>query len=225
MGEGVIAFDIDGVLANFTRGFTKIGNRLFGTPVGDESNQQSWNYEEFPALGLDKDKLKSMWDVVKSSHDFWATLDPTNVSVMHRINRIQNRVFITNRPGINIVEQSAHFLESWGIENPRVIVAAEKGPVAVRENVVAIVDDLPTNVIDIKKAVPTCYAALLYLSYNKVHHDVWLEQHGGTIVLSVDAFIDECYARGLVREAPEENVDEKIRQLTSAQQRWFLAVR
>jgi phosphoglycolate phosphatase-like HAD superfamily hydrolase len=32
---GTLVFDIDGVLANFTRGFTRIANKLFGTPVGD----------------------------------------------------------------------------------------------------------------------------------------------------------------------------------------------
>jgi len=66
--------------------------------------------------------------------------------------------------------------------------------------------------VDIKQAVPGCFATLLYCAYNKIYHDEWLQSHG-TIVLSVDAFIDGCYARGLVREAPAENVDEKIRQL------------
>jgi hypothetical protein len=211
--EGIIAFDIDGVLANFTRGFTRIGHQLFGTPVGDSESQQTWMFEEFTSLGLDKPKCDAIWKVVKTSPDFWATLDPKNVSVMSRINRIANKVFITNRPGLNPIMQSEHFLELWGIENPRVIVAAEKGEIAKREHVVAVIDDLNTNVIDIKKWVPDCYATLLYCNYNKVHHEEWLYHHCGEIVLSVDEFIDGCYTRGLIRETVEDdNVDARLRE-------------
>lgn len=220
--DGMIAFDIDGVLANFTRGFTRIGHRLFGTPVGDSESQQTWNFEEFPELELDTEKAAydgPIWTAIKTSPDFWATLDPKNVSVMPRINRIQNKIFITNRPGIHTMEQSVHFLETWGIENPRVIVVSsyEKAAVAVKENVVAVIDDLYKNCVDIKKAVPNAHTTMLYCAYNKVHHDEWLHHYCGTVVLSVDAFIDGCYARGLVREVYHDVIDDEILRQFNAQ--------
>ncbi len=215
--EGVIAFDIDGVLANFTRGFTRIGHQIFGTPVGDSESQQTWDFHDFPELELDKEKSGfngPIWTAVKTSPDFWANLDPKNPSVMHRINAIQNKIFITNRPGIETLSQSVQFLESWGIEDPVVIVGHEKGPIAVRENVIAVVDDLWTNCFDIKKAMPNAYVTMLYCAYNKFSHEDWLTNYGGIIVLSVDAFIDGCYARGLVREAPQDtSVDARIREI------------
>jgi hypothetical protein len=218
--QGVIAFDIDGVLANFTRGFTRIGHQLFGTPVGDTSCQQTWDFHLFPELGLDKEKSSfngPIWTAVKESPDFWATLDPINPSVMHRINAIQNKIFITNRPGIETAAQSVQFLESWGIEDPVVILGHEKGPIAIRENVVAVMDDLWTNCFDIKKAVPSAYVTMLWCAYNEFSHDEWLKQYAGTLVLSVDAFIDGCYARGLVREKPEDtSVDARIREIMSS---------
>jgi hypothetical protein len=212
---GVIAFDCDGVLANFTRGYTKLGHQLYGTPVGDSATQETWNFEDYPRLHLDKTKASytgPIWEGVKSSPDFWATLDPMNISVMPRINRIENKIFITNRPGINTKEQTEQFLETWGIENPIVILGSEKGPIAVREGVVAVIDDLYKNVVDIKAAVPSCYAALLYCGYNKCYHDEWEESRNGEVVLSVDHFIDRCYQQGLVVDRETNSaIDDQIR--------------
>ena len=212
---GVIAFDIDGVLANFTRGYTKIAHRLYGTPVGDSACQQSWDFHKFPELCLDKEKSDfngPIWTEVKNSPVFWATLDPFNVSVMPRINKIENKIFITDRPGVDTLEQSVFFLENWGIENPKIIVGSEKGPIAIRENVVAVIDDRWKNVVDIHNAIPTCYTALLYCAYNKEYHQEWLEHFKGEIVLSVDHFIDTCYDRGLVQERVS-HIDDQIRDL------------
>lgn len=208
--DRTIAFDIDGVLANFTRGFLRIAHRLFGTPHGDTFTQENWAIEEYSPLGLTKEQTDfnngPIWKEVKSSPDFWATLDPINPSAMSRINRIQNKIFITDRPGINTKEQSAFFLQSWGIEDPIVIVGSKKGPIAAEQNVVAVIDDRYSNVVDIKNAVPTCYSALLYCPYNTMYHREWVYDRGGQVVLSVDHFIDTCYERGLVVDKPEEDV-------------------
>jgi hypothetical protein len=207
---GLIAFDIDGVLADFLRGFTRIGHRRFGTPICDT---HEWMFkDDFPEVGLDTAACEEIWQEVKNSQDFWATLDPRNVSVMHRINHIQNKIFITNRPGCNTAQQTVHFLETWGVENPKVILASEKGPVAKQENVVAVVDDLHKNCIDIKRAVPGCFTALLYCEYNKPYQQ-FVRDAGCHVVLSVDQFIDGCYARGLVSEPMYDSVDARIKEL------------
>lgn len=194
----MIAFDLDGVLANFIRGFTRIGNRLFRTPVGDATSHQAWMFEHFPELGLDKSMCEEIWRQLDKSPTFWADLDPMNTSVMDRINGIQNKIFVTNRRGIDPQGQSEAFLERWGVTNPRVVVAADKGRVAQEYGITAIIDDYYPNVVDVKTAVPNAFAALLYVPYNKVHHDEWLQSHCGDIVLSVDQYIDACEVKGLI---------------------------
>jgi len=84
------------------------------------------------------------------------------------------------------------------VEEPEIIVAADKGPVAQEHNVTAHIDDYYPNCVDIKKACPDAYVALLYTPYNKIHHDEWKAQ-GGEIVLSVDHFIQECMKRELIK--------------------------
>src|SRR5579885_1286430 len=141
--RGVISFDLDGVLANFTRGFTRIGARLYGSVPGDQPSQASWIFEEVPELELTKERVGhpirggGMWAEVIKSPYFWANLDPINVSIMYTIDKIKNKVFITNRLGQLPREQSVSFLERWGVIEPNVIVAADKGPIAQHLNVVA----------------------------------------------------------------------------------------
>ena len=195
----VISFDVDGVLANFTRGFTRYGNLIFGTPVADGNSQQTWMFEDFPELELDKEKCSAIWKFVKTDPDFWATLDPFNPSVMPRIDVIKNRVFITNRGGIDPKEQTERFLTTWGIREPLVRVAEKKVPVAQELNVVAHLDDYPGNCTELADALPDAYIALYYTQYNKHFHEEW-RARGGKIVTSIDQFIDECEARGLVEE-------------------------
>lgn len=195
---GNVSFDLDGVLANFTRGFHRIGRDLFGTPVGGHHIQKTWYFEDFPALGLDKEKVAKMWEVAFADPKFWANLDPFNPSIMERINLMTNRLFITNRAGINPKMQSIEFLEKWGVMNPRVYVAKDKVPIAQREHVVAHLDDYYPNCVEIKQAIPDAYVALLWTQYNEQYHNEWWRL-GGEVVLSVDEFCDALDNRGLSR--------------------------
>jgi hypothetical protein len=155
-------------------------------------------FEEFPELGLDKAKCSAIWKVILESKYFWANLDPFNPSIMFTIDRIKNKVFITNRPGIETKQQTIWFLERCGITSPEVIVAEHKGPVIVERNVTAIIDDYWKNVVDSAVASPSTYTAFLYAPYNKIHHAEWKEKYDGEIVLSVDHFISECVKRNLI---------------------------
>lgn len=217
---GTISFDLDGVLANFTRGFTRIGNRLFGTAIGDAPAQQTWMFEDFPELGLDAAmcghpiKGGGIWGEVVKSPNFWANLDPFNPSAMFWIDAITNKVFITNRLGIAPKEQSEAFLSRWGVDDAKVIVASKKGPIAIEQNVTAHIDDFYPNCTDIQDALPNCFTSLLYTPYNKVHHDEW-RARGGHISLSVDHFIVECEKRQLIRwSRPPVGITTQVPQLT-----------
>ena len=170
---------------------------MFGTPVGNESNQQTWNYDEFTELYLDKEKMQAIWEVILHDPFFWTELDPLNVSVMWVINKIANRIFITDRPGITPKIQSIEFLGRWGVTDPRVYVARDKVPVAQEQHLIAHIDDRYSNCVALRTALPDAYIALLWTPYNMVHHAEWRAQ-GGKIVLSVEQFIAECDRQDLV---------------------------
>jgi hypothetical protein len=199
--EGTIVFDIDGVLANFTRGFTRIAHVFFGTPVGDAPSQQNWMFEDFPELGLTKEHCDFnnglIWNEVRTNNMFWENLDPLNPSVMLRINAIQNKMFITNRLGVDPLKQSEWFLKKWGIADPLVVLASKKAPVAAEYHCVAMLDDYYPNCTEVKDALKNAFVCLHYAPYNKIHHDDW-RARGGDVTLSVDHFINECEKRDLV---------------------------
>jgi len=202
MSKGVISIDVDGVLANFTRAFTRLGYQLFKTPVSDNEAQQFWMFEDFPELGLTKVKCAEIWKIIKSDPYFWAELDPLNISLMHRINSIKNRIFITNRPGIATDKQTVAFLERWGVYEPVVLVAEKKAPVAVEYNVVAHLDDYIVNCEEIKAALPNAYVALVAKPYNEAYRYDWQTgPYQGEVVLSADDFFNKCDERGLIEWA------------------------
>jgi hypothetical protein len=198
---GNISFDLDGVLANYIRGFLRIGHTLFGTPVGGHGIQKTWYFEDFDALCLSKPMVKQMWAEVVKDPTFWAELDPLNPSIMRRINRLDNRIFITNREGIDPLWQSKAFLERWGVHNSTVFVAKDKVPIAQEQNVTAHLDDFYPNCVEMKKALPNAYVALLWTGYNEKFHAEWRNQYCGDVVLSVDEFMDELDTRGLAQYA------------------------
>ena len=203
-----IAFDIDGVLANFIRSFTRIGTRLFGTPASDTPAQDNWVFENMPSLGLTKEQVGhpirggGMWGEVIKSPYFWANLDPINVSIMFTIDRIKNKMFITNRFGIDCKEQTIAFLERWGIIEPDVVVSGDKGPIAKERNISALIDDYYQNCADIQTAVPDAYVSMLIVPYNRIWRPGALATPGktwfGPIALSVEHFVQECDKRRLI---------------------------
>lgn len=198
--QQVISFDLDGVLANFTRGFTRIAHKLHGTPVGDGHSQETWNFEDYSPLNLTKEQCEfhhgAIWTEIKNDPNFWADLDPFNPSVMPLIDKIVNKIFITNRFGVDVRQQSIDFLEIWGVEDPNVVVATKKAPIAIAHNVVAHLDDYLPNCLELQAALPNAYVVLHKTPYNaRLIGAEWT----GPVAQSVDHFIDDCIFRGLVQ--------------------------
>lgn len=189
----MISFDIDGVLANFVRGFTRVAHDLYGTPVCDSTAQATWFIDEFAQVCLTAEQCNfedgPIWHAIKASTDFWSELDPLNPSVMSRINRLPHKIFVTNRYGRNVLRQTHWWLSLKGIIDPQVIVTADKAAAMKAYRVVAHIDDAVSNCESLRTIVP--YVAMLHMPYNLDYHLTW-KAKGGEIVLSVDHFLDEC---------------------------------
>lgn len=122
-----IAFDMDGVLADFESAFREVEVRLFGdevppAPEQPEARAAEEARAESPkrrATDLDEPasnddeivtpriptrrKLDSVWAAIESTPDFWATLKPIDPGAVKRIKEMMLQhgwevVFITQRP-------------------------------------------------------------------------------------------------------------------------------
>jgi len=128
----VIQLDMDGVLVDFSLGYTTLANRLFGTDIVSSTDQTDWNFR----YALTPEQYNQLWFILKETDNWWRLLEPLVDSWTR--NRIQNLsleydvYFVTNRysnrtpAGI----QTVHWLNEHGIFNARVIVSKHKGEVA-----------------------------------------------------------------------------------------------
>jgi len=123
-------FDVDGVLADFDLAFTTLAHKMFGTPIISTVDQKEWSFRTI----LSTKEQSAVWDVLKNTPQWWASLEPlVSPNTFMKINYLcrHNEVyFITNRmhnlssPGV----QTQEWLIAYGItRNPRVIVTKDKG--------------------------------------------------------------------------------------------------
>ena len=127
-----IIFDVDGVLADFLTGFTRLGNALFQTPVVTSDEHEQWNV--FP--GMTPEMVDRVWKIVKQFEArFWFNLPALPALATFR--RIRDLIvcghevyIVTSRPGEYAKRQTEQWLESRGIPTPTVIVSSKKGEAA-----------------------------------------------------------------------------------------------
>ena len=123
-------FDVDGVLADFDLAFTTLAHKMFGTPIISTVDQKEWSFQTI----LSTKEQSAVWDVLKNTLQWWASLSPlVSANMFMRINNLcaRNEVyFITNRmhdisaPGV----QTQSWLQEYGIyRSPRVLVTKDKG--------------------------------------------------------------------------------------------------
>ena len=143
--------DLDGVLADFTLGFTQLAYRLKFTkePPHHTSYQTTWDYD------FDVPKL---FGVIKHTMNWWMTLEtiPSEESIRDLNDIIQEHdiYFITSRPnpavGLHVEMQSREWLRGIGvhIDKAHVIAtkAGTKGMLCAGLNINIGIDDRPENI-------------------------------------------------------------------------------
>ena len=67
-----LGFDLDGILANFHYGFSKVANKLFGSPIVEDINEvKAYRWEDW-GYPLDKKQLNKVWREIDSKiNNFW----------------------------------------------------------------------------------------------------------------------------------------------------------
>lgn len=132
-----LAFDVDGVLANFTKSYTKVLLSLSDShslPDGwenDDTFPPVWHYEEL--CGFSKKVQLAAKDYIAHSDSFWLSLPSFEDASMllRQLNRSDHELlFITNRFGVGCKHQTDVWLyDKCGIDFPTVIITgADKLP-------------------------------------------------------------------------------------------------
>ena len=159
-----VAFDLDGVLADFAGAFDRVAGRLFPEPgrradaASEEANAGNGPPEEPPSrIPLTPRRQRQVWKEIRSTRDFWLTLDPLDPAVVRRIQKcaLDNRwevFFVTQRPataGDTVQRQTQRWLAGQGFPQPSVIVhSGSRGRLAVALELDYLVDDTIQHCVD-----------------------------------------------------------------------------
>jgi hypothetical protein len=164
-----IAFDMDGVLADFSTAFRQVEERLFG-PVSaviaeaPEVEAQQEERAEQPAVSSaaasreSRRRRDAIWNAIHNTPDFWMTLKPHDPGAVRRIHSMMVRYgwevfFITQRPstlGQTVQRQTQRWLHEQGFDMPSVLViSGSRGAAAGALRLNYHVDDSPQNCLDV----------------------------------------------------------------------------
>jgi hypothetical protein len=174
-----IAFDMDGVLANFAAVFREVETRLFGTAstIAAEDPEDEAAHEEAQAARTAngsttprevRRRRDAVWNAIHNTRDFWTTLPPLDPHAVRRIHEMMLRhrwevFFITQRPatqGQTVQRQTQQWLSQQGFDLPSVLViGGSRGAAAAALRLDYHVDDSPQNCLDV--AVESRARALL----------------------------------------------------------------
>ena len=179
-----IAFDLDGVLADFAGEYQRILNRLFPERQGDAGPAEDGpaedasrpagtfaaaqpdgsNAEDLLSLRggastrrLSRRRQKAVWRQIRSTSDFWMTLDAVEPGVIARIYDQSSRLgwdtfFVTQRPataGDTVQRQTQRWLVAHGFPLPSVIPqTGSRGSLAAALELDFLVDDQLQNCVD-----------------------------------------------------------------------------
>lgn len=151
-----IGFDVDGLLADFTRSFMPLLVKVTGKNLfepDDINNPPCWNWDIH--RGYTKDEQRAAWAVIKESPSFWTTLRPTSqlrtlqVMILDLL-RNHEVYFITNRMGTDPKWQTELWLrQHLQIDLPTVLISGAKGLCAKALKLDCYIDDNADNCNDV----------------------------------------------------------------------------
>lgn len=146
-----VMVDIDGVLADFCHGFTKVAADLGLAPEGGwpVDAQSTWKFDFH---------VDPVWREIENRHNWWMTLEP--ISSDEELSMLRRKIdwtnfyrfsFVTNRKngphcGFTVQRQTELWLESIGLECGQVYLVENKARWAVENNIDVAIEDKPDNI-------------------------------------------------------------------------------
>ena len=174
MKQIVVQFDVDGVLADWTKGFTELANGLWGPgtcPELQESTAPQWISRH--TFAIPQCRYDDTWDALLKTPNWWASLKPmVGIDTFQRIALLTGRVpvyFVTNRwHYVNPANwQTTCWLRQYGIPNASVICTKDKGLAAYLLHTTHSIEDKLENARDIQdNMLPTSKSYLI----NRLHN-------------------------------------------------------
>lgn len=177
-----IAYDLDGVCANFTdpwaaRVHARTGI-LFPFACREWPTLWDWDKSALRSHGYSDEEarniLSDIWEEVKEDPNFWAVLPamPGSYDLLQELTDIARAghqvYFITSRPGRWAKHQSELWLRRAGYDaTPTVLISFDKGLLAEGLKLDVFVDDKPENCVEVTKARSTCKTFVLDWAYNR----------------------------------------------------------
>ena len=188
----VIMFDIDGVLADFVKGYLDLARELFPhAPEIDTRANPTWSFDGY----LSRWEQTKVWEVVERSVSFWLDISPlVGAATFDEISRVCRRhtvYFVTDRRGVRVQQQTEKWLEYYGILNPHVILSKRKGDVARAVGATHAIDDKWCNAHCIHwiSDAPQTQVFLLNRPYNQVATTPQVGAAGVTRIYRVREFL------------------------------------
>src|SRR4249919_2952948 len=166
-----LGFDMDGVLADLNQALVREALRLFPENQEPKAAPRTTAADAFPAapggdasettpssLALTTRQERDLWDAVRSTANFWESLDETEPGIVARLaatatERRWDVIFLTSRPssaGDPVQVQSQRWLQRLGFPLPALyVVSTSRGRIAHALELDVVVDDRPENCLDV----------------------------------------------------------------------------
>jgi hypothetical protein len=155
-----IGIDVDGCLANFTKGYAALIRDIAGRDLltdEDISNPKCWLWDE--AAGYTKEEVGECWRLINGNegkaNGFWYTLDSFEPGfndfwfVLEEVCALHDVYFITHRITPSAKLQTEEWLKDRAIETPTVLIAGNKLPIIQALELDVFIDDKPSTLFEV----------------------------------------------------------------------------
>ncbi len=212
-----VGCDLDGVLADFTRGFATSLALVTGRVSSDLpailSRPPVWDWP--PLIGYTQADVERVWQYIRTTPGWWELLAPLPGLEAIRTLRLSTPLaIVTNRVGPDIEGQTRRWLTRMGLPPETVVViTSQKGAAAQQLGLDVYIDDNPENVQQVLHEAPACRSVfVLDYPYNRhLPSDPRLIR-----VSSVQAMVDQLqetsrsvrvFSSGATRDSDQDKLD------------------
>ena len=154
MKQVVVQFDVDGVLADWTKAFTELANGLWGKGTCPELQETTTPQYTISNQFTPKHRYQDTWEALLNTPNWWCGLKTMVFGEYDRIAKLAQVVpvyFVTNRwhylQPANL--QTAWWLRLHGVPSASVICTEDKGEFAMMLKVTHSIENRHANAQDI----------------------------------------------------------------------------